>query len=115
MTEDRDCRSTVEVAVAGFAGCLGCEQAGVAGGVVECVAEVASLVVRAHGVGRAELGSAHGISEHACEPVGARNPVVAGQAALRYSLMSPPQRVARMIRSCCCPLAFGGLVDAGGR
>ena len=50
-----------------------------------------------------------------CEGVGARNRVVAGQAALRYSLMSPPQRVARMIRSCCCPLAFGGLVDAGGR
>ena len=24
-----------------------------------------------------------------CDPVGARNPVVAGQAALRYSLMSP--------------------------
>ena len=47
--------------------------------------------------------------------VGAGNCVVAGQAALRYSLMSPPQRVARMIRSCCCPLAFGGLVDAGGR
>ena len=28
-------------------------------------------------------------------PVGARNPVAAGQAALRYSLVSPPQRVAR--------------------
>ena len=48
-------------------------------------------------------------------PVGARNPVAAGQAALRYSLMRPPQRVARIIRGCCCPLAFGGLVDAGGR
>ena len=44
--------------------------------------------------------------------VGARDPVVAGQAALRYSLMMPPRRVARMIRSC-CPLAFGGLVGAG--
>ena len=36
-------------------------------------------------------------------PVGAQSSVVAGQAALRYSLMSPSQRVARMIRSCCCP------------
>ena len=26
--------------------------------------------------------------------------------------MSPSQRVARMIRSCCCPLAFGGCVGA---
>ena len=34
-------------------------------------------------------------------PVGARNPVVAGQAAFRYSLTRPPQRVARTIRSCC--------------
>ena len=48
-------------------------------------------------------------------PVGARNSVVAGQAALRYSLMRPPQRVAWMILRCCGPLAFGGLVDAGGR
>ena len=29
--------------------------------------------------------------------VGARNPVVAGHAGLRYSLMRPPQRVARAI------------------
>ena len=48
------------------------------------------------------------------EPVGARNCVGAGQAALRYSLMSPPQRVVRTIRSC-CPVAFGGCVGAGGR
>ena len=41
-------------------------------------------------------------SEH-CLRVGARNPVAAGQAAFRYSLMRPPQRVARMIRSCCWP------------
>ena len=45
--------------------------------------------------------------------VGVRNPVVAGQAALRYSLMRPPQRVVRTIRSC-CPLAFDGCVGACG-
>ena len=36
-------------------------------------------------------------------------------AALRHSLMRPPQRVARAIRSCCCSLVFGGRVGAGGR
>ena len=46
------------------------------------------------------------------EPVGARNPAVAGQAAFRYSLTSPPQRVARTTRSW-RPSGFGGCVGVG--
>ena len=56
-------------------------------------------------------GSAH--YDDLGDPVGARNPVVARQAALRYSLTRPPQRVAGTIRSC-CPLAFGGGLVIGG-
>ena len=67
MSEDRDSGGPVEVAVAGFAGCFGGEQAGVAGGVVEGVSEVSGVVVGAHGVGGAELCSVEGVSEHCGE------------------------------------------------
>ena len=56
--------------------------------------------------------SAHQLREP--RPVGARNPVVACQAAFRYSLTRLPLCVAGTIRSC-CPLGFGGGVGAGGR
>ena len=50
--------------------------------------EFRSMVVEQMRDGRSVAGLA---------PVGARNPVAAGQAAFWYSLMSPLQRVAGMI------------------
>ena len=56
-------------------------------------------------------------------PVGARNGVVAGQAACLYSLVRPSQRVVRTTlrgtggQSCCCRLALilaGGLAYTAG-
>ena len=46
----------------------------------------------------ANSGHTGSVRNDGFERVGARNPVVAGQAALRNSLTSPSQRVARMIR-----------------
>ena len=47
-------------------------------------------------------------------PVGAENCVVAGQAAFRYSLMSPPQRAVLTTWRCLSGWS-GGLVATGGR
>ena len=69
MPEDGDCCRSVEVAVASFAGGLGSEQAGVASGIVERVAEVASMVVCAHGISGAESGPAQRISQHCRQSV----------------------------------------------
>ena len=38
----------------------------------------------------------------------------APQCSTAHPFSSPSQRVARMSRSCCCPLTFADLVDAGG-
>ncbi len=47
-------------------------------------------------------------------PVGARYSVVAGQAAFRYSLMSPLQRV-ELMTACCSPGGPAGRALSGGR
>ena len=65
---------------------------------------------------RRDLLSSHSARSSAVTVVWCPKPCRgSGPAALRHSLMRPQQRAARAIRSCCCSLAFGGRVGAGGR